>query len=146
MDTINLKDILTGSLKTLPYELTETEKLDFVKALADALRTYLCEQYPDGVYDKTTETIKEEKVFWVGFYKKTEIVETEKVTTTWIQDASDAGDNFLAFLMDNDFSKDIVVMGLVYALRIKNIEFNSETDTFERFFRATEHLIIQTDK
>lgn len=54
-------------------------------------------------------------------------------------------DTFLTFLMvSGHFSKEMVIMGAVVALRKYKIEFNSETVVFTKFFKAYQKWIVNT--
>jgi len=53
-------------------------------------------------------------------------------------------DNYLSYLMDN-FSMEVIIMCATSALRIHHIDFNSETDTFQRFFEEITPWILSDD-
>ena len=52
-------------------------------------------------------------------------------------------DNFLSFLMaDGHFQKEMVIMAAVTAFRRYNLDFNAETDVFEKFYEDYEEWIV----
>ena len=53
-------------------------------------------------------------------------------------------DNYLSYLMDN-FSIEVKVMAATSAFRIHHIDFNAETDAFQRFFEEVTPWILSGD-
>ena len=119
MDSINLRDILDGKLIKLPCELDIDERYEFVHALADALATRQ-KDFPTVGEMVTPETVDEFK--------------------RW----SAITDTFVLFMMneDNEFSTELVIAAFLRAIRINQVQFNSETEAFYEFYNKYQKWIV----
>lgn len=54
-------------------------------------------------------------------------------------------DNYLSYLMDN-FSMEVKIMAATSALRVHDIDFNAETDTFQQFYEEVTPWILSGDE
>lgn len=114
------RDILTGKVKELPpnREVDASAKYSLMVALC-----YAMEQMQEDYQNDDKKSNKD----W------------DKVT-----------DTFLEFIMgktkgERHFLDEMVIMGAVVALRKYEIEFNSDTKTFEKFFNDYHKWIVPSD-
>lgn len=138
--TVNMKDILLGKIKRLPIALEQDEKVDFARSLVDALGMYY-DEFPGWLENICR---KETHVHSTGFWKQ-EYEVTIRDVHLLPKELLEANDNFLTFLLDNDFDVDILIMAMAYALRIKGVEFDAETDAFGRYFDRIVDMMISSD-
>lgn len=116
----NPRDILEGKVKDLPpnREVDASAKYSLMISLC-----YVLEQMQEDYNNDDKKTAKD----W------------SKVT-----------DTFLEFIMgrtkgEDHFQKEMVIMGSVVALRKYDIEFDSDTKTFGKFFEDYHKWIVSTD-
>lgn len=122
MDKINLKDILTGKLTSVPYIMDIDERFEFTQSLADALAAYHQAEFPE-----------------IG-----EPSSSENFNTALGKAWSAITDNFVLFMMnkDNAFSVELIIAAFIRAIRIHEVPFQSETDVFFAFYKKYSKWIV----
>ena len=125
MNSINLKDILDGKLTKLSLDLDMDEKHDLVVSLTDALAILQQAEYPD-VTTKSSGKVRSEEL------------------QARHDEFAVFCDNFLQFLMeeDNNFSIELAILGLIRALRMHALWFDSRTVIFTAFYKKYSMWIV----